>query len=101
MHSIDLSCSLTDAYMHVWINAHDVAKLAFTIPKHPGDPEQFIGFHLSLPMGYVERVPSFCATTETVVDMENMSTSTRHPTHLLENSDLMRSENKETHKLSG
>ena len=42
---------LADAYMRVWVKIDDVPKLAFAIPPAPGDQEQLIGFHLSLPRG--------------------------------------------------
>ena len=67
MAKIDLS----DAYMRVWIRLEDVAKLAFVVPPLPGDTEPLIGFHLSLPMGYVESAPFFCIVTETIADLVN------------------------------
>ena len=74
---------LSDAYMRVWINIPDVAKLAFAIPPAPGDTEPLIGFHLSCPMGYVESAPFFCATTETVADFANNDEPRTQP-HKLE-----------------
>jgi hypothetical protein len=38
---------------------------------HPSDPEPLIGFHLSLPMGFVKSAPFFCATTETMANLSN------------------------------
>ena len=49
MSKVDLS----DAYMRVWIRLTDIPKLAFVIPPLSGDVQALIGFHLSLPMGYV------------------------------------------------
>lgn len=62
---------LSDAYMRVWLNIVDVPKLAFAIPPIPSDPEPLIGFHLSLPMGYLESATYFCAVSETVADLAN------------------------------
>ena len=62
---------LSDAYMRVWIRLEDVAKLAFVVPPLPGDTEPLIGFHLSLPIGYVESAPFFCIVTETIADLVN------------------------------
>ena len=67
MSKVDMS----DAYMRVWIRLEDVPKLAFVVPPHVDDAEPLIGFHLSLPMGYVESAQYFCATIETVADMVN------------------------------
>jgi hypothetical protein len=69
MAKIDLS----DAYMHIWLAIADLPKLAFIIPPHASDPEPLIGFHLLLPMGYIESAPFFCALTETVADLINHS----------------------------
>eukprot|EP00957_Ditylum_brightwellii_P002143 164882-Ditylum_brightwellii.AAC.1 len=64
---------LADAYMQVWIRLEDVPQLAFIVPRHKGDPEPLVGFHLSVPMGYIESAPFFCSTTETVADLANPS----------------------------
>ena len=37
----------------------------------PGDLEPLIGFHLSLPIGYVESFPFFCILPETIADLAN------------------------------
>ena len=44
--------------------------------KKPSDT-QLVGFHLSLPMGYVDNAPYFCMTTETVADLANKAISQR------------------------
>jgi hypothetical protein len=69
MAKVDLS----DAYMRIWLDIADLPKLAFVVPPHPSDPEPLIGFHLSLPMGYIESAPFFCASTETAADLINHS----------------------------
>ena len=72
---------LSDAYMRVWLNIIDVPKLAFEIPPIPSDPEPLIGFHLSLPMGYLESATYFCAVSKTVADLANQKRDIRqlHP----------------------
>ena len=74
---------LADAYMRVWIKIDDVPKLSVAIPPAMGDDEQLIGFHLSLPMGYIESTPFFCAASETVADFANHSERRTTP-HTLE-----------------
>jgi hypothetical protein len=82
MAKIDLS----DAYMGIWLRLQDLPKLAFVIPPHPSDPEPLIGFHLSLPMGFVESAPFFSASTETAADLINNSWPMANlaPAHMLE-----------------
>jgi hypothetical protein len=65
MAKVDLS----DAYMRIWLQISDLPKLAFVVPPHPSDPKPLIGFHLSLPMRYIESTPFFCTTTETAADL--------------------------------
>ena len=60
--------------------------MALLVPKATPDEEQLVGFHLSIPMGYVESAAFFCATTETVKDRALDTVSMRHtaPPHHLE-----------------
>jgi hypothetical protein len=69
MAKIDLS----DAYMRIRLAIVDLPKLAFVVPPHASNPEPLIRFHLSLPMGYIESAPYFCASTETVANLINHS----------------------------
>jgi hypothetical protein len=82
MAKIDLS----DAYMRIWLSIANLPKLAFVVPPHASDPEPLIGFHLSLPMGFVESAPYFCASTETAADLINSSWAFANlaPAHPLE-----------------
>eukprot|EP00957_Ditylum_brightwellii_P006441 488951-Ditylum_brightwellii.AAC.1 len=68
---------LSDAYMRVWLRIKDVPSLAFVVPNLPGKPP-LIGFHLSLPMGYIDSTAFFCITTETVTDLANATWHTAH-----------------------
>ena len=53
----------------------------------PNNKDELVGFHHSIPMGYVESAAFFCATTETVKDRALDTLSMRHtaPPHHLEN----------------
>ena len=57
--------NLEDAYMRILVRAEDAN---FLIPKETAGKEQLVGFHLSIPMGYMESVAFFCTATETVKD---------------------------------
>ena len=62
---------LSDAYMRLWFRMKDALSLTFLIPKnHPTDT-QLIGFHLDLPMGYIDSAALFCDKTETATEMSN------------------------------
>jgi len=61
---------LADGFCRVWLIADSIPQLAVTFPKYPGE-EQLVGMPLTLPMGWLESVPYFCATTEMVADRAN------------------------------
>ena len=42
------------------------------LPKKRQEDKQLVGFHLSLPMGYVDSVPYCCMSTETIEDIANV-----------------------------
>ena len=44
---------LADAYMRIWFRLKDIPLVAFLVPKATPDEDQIVGFHLSIPMGYV------------------------------------------------
>jgi hypothetical protein len=82
MAKVDLS----NAYMRIWLRLADLPNLAFVVPPHPCDPEPLTGFHLLLPMGFVESAPYFCSSTETSADLVNHSwgvagQALAHPIH--------------------
>ena len=64
--------------MRIWVRLEDIPSVAFLVPKATPDEEQLVGFHLSIPMGYVESVAFFCATTETFKDRAIDTLSMRH-----------------------
>ena len=76
---------LDEAYMRLWVRLKDTLSVTFLIPmKNPTD-KQLLGFHISLPMGYVDITPYFCMYTENIADMANFSMDGRQvaPPHPL------------------
>ena len=69
--------------MRIWVFLEDIISLVFLVPKATPEEEQLVGFHLSIPMRYVESSAFFCATTETVKDRTIDTLSLRHngPAH--------------------
>ena len=52
-----------DAYMRLWVRMEDAPSVPFLVlNKNPRDT-QLVGYHISLPMGYVDNAPYFCMTT--------------------------------------
>ena len=49
--------------MGLWVRMKDFPSVAFIIPKKNPRDQQLVGFHLSLPMGYVDSAPYFCMET--------------------------------------
>ena len=72
--------------MRLWVRMEDVPSVAFLIPKNTPSDTQLVGFHLSLPMGYVDSAPYFCMAMETVANLTNKVISQREQTdkHLLD-----------------
>ena len=53
-HTFLNKVDLADAYMCIWVRLDDIPSVALLVPKATPDEEQLVGFHLSIPMGYVE-----------------------------------------------
>ena len=72
--------------MCIWVRLKDIPSVAFLVPKSTPDEEQLVGFHLSIPMGYVDFSAFFCAITKTVKDRTLYTLDTRYtaPPHTLE-----------------
>ena len=68
---------LADAYMLIWVRLKEIPSVSFLVPKATPEEDQLVGFHLSIPMGYVESAAFLCATTETVKDRKLDTLSTR------------------------
>ena len=77
---------ITDTYMIIWDQLNNITSVEFITPKETDSEPQLVGFHLSIPMGYVEYEPTFCATMEKIKYTSNntMHNRGKHPVHLLE-----------------
>ena len=62
-HTFLNKVDLADAYMRIWVYLEDILSVAFLVPKATPDEDQLVGFHLSIPMGYVESAAFFCAAS--------------------------------------
>ena len=83
---------LNHAYMRIWVRLEDIPSVAFLVPKTTPEEEQLVGFHSSIPMGYVEYAALFCATNETVkyhaIDtLPQRNTTPSHPLESLAETD--------------
>lgn len=65
-----LKLDVSDGFYRVPLRAADIPGLGIALPSAPGEP-RLIAFPLTLPMGWTESPPTFCTTTETVVDLAN------------------------------
>jgi hypothetical protein len=80
MNKVDIS----DGFYRVWLAAESAPKLAVVLPCRPGE-EPLIAIPLTLPMGWIESPPAFCAVTETVADVANWRLPLQYaPPHRLE-----------------
>ena len=59
----------------------DVPSFALFVSKKKPSNTQLMGFHLSLPMEYVDNAPYFCMATETVEDLTNKAIYQREQAH--------------------
>ena len=57
---------LADTYMSIWVQLTDVLAVAFLVPKEMDSGPQLVGFHLSVPMGFIESAPFLCAANRMV-----------------------------------
>ena len=73
---------LTDAYMRLWVRMEDVLSVAFLIPKKNTSDTHLVGFHLSLPMGYIHSALYFCMATETFTYLANKTISLRYQAYM-------------------
>ena len=63
---------ISDGFYHLFLDPNDAPKLAVLMPKYDGEP-QLVAMPLSLTMGWVSSLPTFCAASETVTDIANTS----------------------------
>ena len=69
---------LDDAYMWLWVRLEVTPPVEFLIPRKRPIDNHLVGFHLSLPMVYVDSAPYFCMYTEIIADMTNAAMDGRH-----------------------
>ena len=75
---------LADGFYREWLTLDAILTLVVIFPKHPNE-EQMVALPLSLPMGWVESVPYFCAATKMIVDLANgLPTNKWLPPHPME-----------------
>jgi len=71
---------LADGYYRVPLSPAAALALAVLIPTDlPHDPTPLVALPLTLPMGWAQSPPYFCAFTETVTDLTNQATLSLHP----------------------
>lgn len=73
---------IADGFYRINVCASDIPHLAVLFPSLPGE-RQLIAFPLTLPMGWKESPPIFCAATETVTDLANNHIHWDAPPHRL------------------
>jgi hypothetical protein len=75
---------LADGYYCFLLHPQLALSLAVVIPSdHVADPNPLIAIPLSLPMGWSQSPPYFCAFTETITDMANNPNIPTPPSHPL------------------
>ena len=75
---------LADGFYRLTLSDSSILKLGVAFPKYEGE-EQMVALPLSIPMGWVESPPAFCAVTETVADLaNNLDPKVTWPEHPLE-----------------
>ena len=73
---------LEDAYMRLWVSMEDFPSVAFLIPKKTPNNTQLVGFHIFLPIGYIDSAPYFCMAKETVANLANEAISQKEQTYV-------------------
>ena len=64
--------NIFDGFYCLFLDPNDTPKLAMLMPRYEGEP-QLITIPLSLTMGWVSSLPTFCATSTTATDIANVS----------------------------
>ena len=73
-----IKVDLSDGFYRINLNPRDAVKLAVAFPSLPGEPP-LVALPLSLPMGWKNSPPLFCAATETIADIANHWLLHEHP----------------------
>jgi len=65
-----IKVDIADGFYRIGVRPPDVLKLGVAFPTEPGQP-QLVAFPITLPMGWTNSPPIFCAATETIADLAN------------------------------
>ena len=65
-----IKIDVADGFYRIGVKCEDVPKLGVAFPSEPGQP-QLVAFPITLPMGWTNSPPIFCAATETIADIAN------------------------------
>lgn len=80
-----LKIDISDGFYRVGLAPSTAPGLGVVLPQAPNEQETLVAIPLSLPMGWVESPPVFCAVTETATDLANsMLERPTAPRHRLE-----------------
>ena len=63
--------NMDDMFMRLWVMMEEVPFIAFLITKRKTSETQLVGFHLSLPMVYINSAHYFYMDTKTLADLSN------------------------------
>jgi hypothetical protein len=75
-----IKVDIADGFYRIHLAPEDIPTLGVTLPFQDEHGQPLIAFPLTLPMGWVNSPPLFCAATETVCDMANQHLTQRaHP----------------------
>jgi hypothetical protein len=69
-----IKVDISDGFYRIWLNLHDIPKLAVSLPPLLGE-EPLLALPLLLPMGWTESPPNFCTETETVASGKPLETT--------------------------
>ena len=69
---------LTDAHMRIWVRLEEIPSVEFIVPEATLKEDKLVGFHLSIPMGYVKYANFFCAITKMVKERTYDTLCMRH-----------------------
>jgi hypothetical protein len=67
-----IKVDIADGFYRIGLRPLDVPKLGVALPVGASEP-QLVAFPITLPMGWTNSPPIFCAATETIADLANMA----------------------------
>ena len=69
---------LSKAYMRIWVRIEDTSSVDFLLPKKMPQENQLVGFHSSLPLGFVDSMSYFCMEIDMDTDITNAPMECHH-----------------------